>query len=68
MGPKGLTAPQIAFWENALRKVTETPEWKADLEKNYWTEEFITGAALRKEIESDYAATKAVLVDLGLAK
>ena len=68
MGPKGLTAAQIAYWENALRKVTETPEWKADLEKNYWTEEFITGAELRKEIESDYAATKAVLVDLGLAK
>jgi tripartite-type tricarboxylate transporter receptor subunit TctC len=48
--------------------VTATPEWKADLEKNYWTEEFITGAELRKEIESDYAATRAVLVDLGLAK
>ena len=68
MGPKGLTAAQVAYWENALRKVTVTPEWKADLERNYWTEEFITGAELRKEIESDYAATKAVLVDLGLAK
>jgi len=34
MGPKGLTPEQIAYWEGVLRKVTESPEWKADLEKN----------------------------------
>ena len=66
--PKGLTAPQIAYWENALRAVAETPEWKADLEKNFWTDHFVTGAALKKELEQEYAADKAVLVDLGLAK
>lgn len=68
MGPKGLTPAQVAYWENALRKVTETAEWKADLERNYWTDEFITGAQLKKEIDRDYVATRAVLVDLGLAK
>ena len=66
--PKGLTSAQLAYWENALRKVAETPEWKADLEKNFWTEHFVTGAALKKELEQEYAADKAVLVDLGLAK
>jgi tripartite-type tricarboxylate transporter receptor subunit TctC len=44
------------------------PEWKADLEKNFWSDNFMTGAALRKEIDREYAATKAVLTDLGLAK
>ncbi|MGZ5124270.1 MAG: tripartite tricarboxylate transporter substrate binding protein [Burkholderiales bacterium] len=67
-GPKGLTPAQIVYWENALRKVSETPEWKADLEKNFWTDHFVTGAALKKELEQEYAADKAVLVDLGLAK
>ncbi len=67
-GPKGLTVPQVAYWENALRKVAETPEWKADLGKNFWTDHFVTGAALKKELEQEYATDKAVLVDLGLVK
>ena len=66
--PKGLSAAQLAYWENALRKVAETPEWKSDLEKNYWSDHFVTGAALKKELEQEYAQDKAVLVDLGLAK
>ena len=67
-GPKALTPAQVGFWENALRKATETPEWKADLEKNLWTDHFVTGAELRKDLEQEYAATKAVLTELGLAK
>jgi putative tricarboxylic transport membrane protein len=67
-GPKGLTPGQLAFWENALRKIAETPEWKADLEKNFWSDNFLTGAPLKKEIEREYVATKAVLADIGLAK
>src|SRR6185503_8674816 len=67
-GPKGLTPSQVAYWENALRKVSETAEWKADLERNYWADDFATGAKLRKELEQDYVETKAVLTDLGLAK
>ena len=67
-GPKGLTAPQVTYWENALRKVTQTAEWKADLEKEFWTDHFVTGAELRKDLEQEYAATKAVLTELGLAK
>ena len=66
--PKGLTPAQLAYWENALRKVAESPDWKSDLEKNYWTDHFVTGAALKKELEQEYAQDKAVLVDLGLAK
>jgi putative tricarboxylic transport membrane protein len=67
-GPKGLTPAQVSYWESALRKVTQSAEWKADLEKNYWSDDFVTGAALKKDIEQEYAATRAVLVDIGLAK
>jgi len=68
MGPKGLTPAQVAFWEGALRKVTETDEWKTDLERNYWFNDFMPAAQFAKELETEYADTKAVLVDLGLAK
>jgi len=68
MGPKGMSAAQTAYWENALRKVTETAEWKTDLEKNVWFDDFVTSAQFRKDLDKDYADMKTVLVELGLAK
>jgi putative tricarboxylic transport membrane protein len=66
--PKGLTPQQVAYWEGLLRKATEAPEWKDDLEKNYWANVFVSGERFAKELDQDYAAMRAVLVDLGLAK
>lgn len=66
--PKGLTAQQTAYWEGALRKATEAPEWKADLQKNIWADAFLAGEAFKKDLDQDYAEMKAVLGDIGLAK
>lgn len=68
MAPKGITPQQAAYWEGALRKATAAPEWKADIEKNFWADDFATGEQFRKDLEKDYADMKAVLVDIGLAK
>lgn len=66
--PKGLTPAQIVFWEAALRKMAQAPEWKDDLEKNYWSDNFAGSAQLAKDLEADYAYLKTVLLDLGLAR
>jgi putative tricarboxylic transport membrane protein len=68
LGPKGLTPQQAAYWEGVLRKVTEAPDWKSDLERNFWADDFMAGEKFRKDLDSEYEAMKAVLVDLGLAK
>ena len=68
VGPRGLSAAQAAYWEGVLRKVTEYPEWKADLEKHFWSDYFATSAQFRKMLEQEYADTRAVLTDLGLAR
>lgn len=68
VAPKGLTGEQVAYWENALRRVNETAEWKAELERYYWAEFFVTGATLRRNLEKEYAETKAVLGELGLVR
>jgi putative tricarboxylic transport membrane protein len=68
MGPKGLSAAQVAYWEGVLGKAVKVPEWKEDLERNFWADDFVTSAQFRKDLEKDYADMKAVLVDLGLAK
>ena len=61
-------AAQVAYWEGVLRKATQVPEWREDLEKNYWSEYFVTGAQFRKDLDREYADMKVVLTELGLAK
>ena len=68
VGPKGLSAAQVAYWENVLTRATKVPEWREDLERNFWSDDFVTSVQFRKDLEKDYAEMKAVLVDLGLAK
>ena len=68
LGTKGISPEQVAYWENALRRVSETAEWKAELERYYWSDYFVAGAALRKNLEKEYADMKSVLVELGLAR
>jgi putative tricarboxylic transport membrane protein len=68
MGPRSLTPAQVAFWEGVLRKATQVPEWREDLEKNYWSEYFVTGAQFRKDLDREYADMTVVLTELGLAK
>lgn len=68
LAPKGLSAEQVAYWEAALRRVNETAEWKTELERYYWADFFVTGAALRKNLEREYAETKTILGELGLVR
>jgi putative tricarboxylic transport membrane protein len=68
MAPKDITPAQVAYWEGVLRKVVATPEWKEDLDKNYWSDDFVGSAQFRKDLVKDYADIKAVLVDIGLAR
>lgn len=68
MAPKDITPAQIAYWEGVLRKVASNPDWKADLEKNYWSDDFVGHAQFSKDIAKDYNDIKAVLIDIGLAK
>ena len=68
VAPKGITAEQAAFWESAMRRVVESADWKAELERNYWGDFFMTGEDLRKTIDRESRDMKNVLVDLGLAK
>jgi putative tricarboxylic transport membrane protein len=66
--PPGLTPAQLAFWQDALKKTTESPEWKRDLEVNYQSDEFMAGKELVQGLDALYAQLKALLTDLELAK
>jgi putative tricarboxylic transport membrane protein len=68
IGPRGLSAAQVAFWEDVLSKVVATEEWKGVLEKQFWDGNFLRSREFAKYMDHEYAQTKAVMTDLGLAK
>lgn len=68
MAPRGLTASQIAFWRDVFRRLTQTEEWKKDLNTFLWQDTYIDGAKNMKFLEEREAELKQVLTDLGLAK
>ena len=68
LGPKDLPPPQIAYWEDILRKVMQTPEWKQDLEGNFWVNAYTSAAETRRRLDREYAEIKQVMSELGMAK
>jgi putative tricarboxylic transport membrane protein len=68
IGPRGLSAAQVAYWEQVLEKVVATDEWKAVLEKQFWDGNFLRSREFGKYMEHEYAQTKAIMTELGLAK
>ena len=67
-GPKGMTPQQAAYWESTFQRLTETDEWKAEMIKRNSVTEFMGAASLKKRMDEEYPAIKALLVDLELAK
>jgi putative tricarboxylic transport membrane protein len=67
VGPRNMTAPQVAYWESAVQRMMNTAEWKKDAEATSAVSEFMGSAETRKYMESDYAQIKAFLSDLDLA-
>jgi len=67
-GPKGMTPPQVAFWEDIFRRLVETAEWKAEMVKVNGITRFMGAAPMKKYMEEQYPEIRALLVDLELAK
>lgn len=68
VGPGSLNAPQIAYWEAALKKMTESGEWQKSLEQNSWVNSFTGAEGSRRELKLQYDEMRLGLVELGLAK
>jgi putative tricarboxylic transport membrane protein len=67
-GPPGMSAAQIAFWESAMARVVASDEWKKQLDINHVSPVFLRSKEFTKWLESEYAASRAALTDLGYAK
>ncbi len=67
-GPRNMGAPQVAYWESALRRMTETPEWKQLLETRSWIDRHANAEGCKAAFKMQYDQMRAGLQELGLAK
>lgn len=66
IGAKDITAPEIAFWNQAFAKAVQGEDWKQDLAKNAWAEDLKNAAETRKHLDSEFALLKGMLGELGV--
>ena len=65
MGPRGLSPAQLAFWDQAFAHMVKAPEWKQDVARNAWAEDFMNSAQTLKHLESETESLQKLLTELG---
>jgi putative tricarboxylic transport membrane protein len=68
LGPNEMTRAQLAFWEDALAKVVKSEEWQKDLERNFWTPNFVTGERAARYLERESVLYRRIFQEVGLAR
>lgn len=68
IGPRGMTAEQVAYWEGVIARMAEQEEWQKALEKRSLTPAYLNAAATQKLFAQQEETLRGVLTDLGLAK
>jgi len=68
LGPKGISAAQIAFWENLFGQMIEQPEWKKDLDTNLLVHDFRRSKEAAAYLREEYAEMRTLLAALGMIK
>jgi putative tricarboxylic transport membrane protein len=65
-GPQGLTAAQVAFWEEVMRRTAQSEEIREYADKNLWLLEFKGAADTRKWLDAEASALRVIMTELGL--
>ena len=68
MGPRGLKAPEIAYWDSVFAKLAQSEEWRKDTEQQFWNADYLLSAETRKHLDREFQLLSGLLNDLGLAK
>ena len=68
IAPKGLSAPQIAYWDNAFKTLSQSKEWNDDLAAAQMSNSYRNSADTTRYIAEEYGDIKGILTELGLVK
>jgi putative tricarboxylic transport membrane protein len=67
-GPKEMSADAVKFWEDKLKALSETAEWKTELENNGWENGYKNGADFKTFLEQQETLFKDILGQLDMLK
>ena len=68
IGPRGMGAEQVAYWEALMAKVSKEDVWLNELEQNGLTPAYLNAEATKKFLAQQAEQLRAILTDLGLAR
>lgn len=68
VGPKGMSAAQLSYWDGVLGKMVQTPEWKKELETSMQDFVYLNSRETARYCETQTEQMATILGDLGLAK
>lgn len=66
VAPGKLSGAQIAWWEQAFAKLTQSEEWRKAQEENVWGADFRGAAETRRHLDSESELLRRMLVELGV--
>ena len=67
LGPQQLTPAQVAFWDDAFSKMVDSAEWKKNLEEGD-VSQYLRSREFARYLDTQYAAIRAIMSELGLIK
>jgi putative tricarboxylic transport membrane protein len=68
VAPPALAQDQIAYWERALRAMTRTEEWKAQLQQEFLTPKFLNHVETVAFLGAEEKRFRAHFDEFGLLK
>ena len=68
IGTKGITAAQVAYWEDVAKRVTENPQFRKFVESGDLEPRFMGSVEVRKWLAAQYDDMKSIMLSLGYTK
>ena len=68
LGPTGLNAQQVRYWEGVCAKLTDDAAWRKSLAHQFWVPRYLGSAEVTKYWASQYQEYREILGAVGLAK
>ena len=68
VGAKAMTPAQVALWEVAFRRLSQSDEWKKDLDRSFQEINFIGSRDVTKFLAAELEENRVLLNELGMTK
>jgi putative tricarboxylic transport membrane protein len=67
-GIKGMSADQVAHWDDIFERVSRDPQWRETLATNHWESDYKNSRDTLRYLDALHVELRDVLKELGLAK